>query len=272
MSAELTDVHADLTAQVNDHDLWYHTIELAPGVVTPGWFDLRRVLRKLPWPEVEGLRCLDVATYDGCLAFELERRGAAEVIATDVASHADWDWLPRERDHGVAFLDAIAGRKGRGFEIAAAALGSKVRREFVSVYDLSPEVHGTFDVVVCGALLLHLRDPFRALNAIRGVCNGRFLSIEQVDFLLTLTRRRLPAFDLVAKDGQWLVPNVAGHRRMLEIAGFEIERAIRPFAEPFGASHPAVPSGLGARIKRRVLGSDGMPSSAVLCGVAPLQR
>jgi 2-polyprenyl-3-methyl-5-hydroxy-6-metoxy-1,4-benzoquinol methylase len=35
----------------------------------------------------------------------------------------------------------------------------------MSVYDLSPERVGRFDVVVCGSLLLHMRDPARALEA-----------------------------------------------------------------------------------------------------------
>ncbi len=69
--------------------LWYHTIDVAPGVSTPGVFDLRPVVGLLPWPDVRGKRCLDVGTYDGYLAFELERRGAAEVVVTDIAGHAD---------------------------------------------------------------------------------------------------------------------------------------------------------------------------------------
>ena len=75
---------------------------------------------------MRGKRCLDVATYDGFLAFEMERRGAAEVVATDILDHEDWDWLPRERAGGLAYLKQEAGTKGRGFEIAAEALGSSV--------------------------------------------------------------------------------------------------------------------------------------------------
>src|SRR5437899_13086104 len=29
---------------------WYHSIELAPGLVTPGWFDTRAVASQLPIP------------------------------------------------------------------------------------------------------------------------------------------------------------------------------------------------------------------------------
>src|SRR2546423_13391176 len=77
--------------------LWYHTIEVAPGVVTPGWFALRSVVDRMPWPDVRGKRCLDVGTYDGFLAFELEQRGAAEVLATDIPEHENWDWPPHMR-------------------------------------------------------------------------------------------------------------------------------------------------------------------------------
>ena len=52
--------------------------------------------------------------------------------------------------------------------------------ERVSVYELDPGSIGTFDVVVCGSLLLHLRDPLRALEAIRAVCDGYFLSTNQM--------------------------------------------------------------------------------------------
>src|SRR5207302_43882 len=49
-----------LRADVDATRLWYHTLELPGGVVTPGWFDLRPIVGRLPWPEVRGARCLDV--------------------------------------------------------------------------------------------------------------------------------------------------------------------------------------------------------------------
>src|SRR5881398_852835 len=159
-------------AAVAANPLWYHTIEVAPGVVTPGWFDLRSVVERMPWPDVRGKRCLDVGTYDGFLAFELERRGAAAVVATDISDHSQWDWPHAERERGAEYLAQVAGQKGRGFEIARSALGSSVEKREISVYDLSPEAVGAFDVVVCGSLLLHLKDPVRALEAVRSVCRG----------------------------------------------------------------------------------------------------
>jgi tRNA (mo5U34)-methyltransferase len=265
---------SDLRAEIRSQDLWYHTIELAPGVLTPGWFDLRPIVDRLPWPDLRGKRCLDVATYDGFLAFEMERRGAAEVVATDIPDHEDWDWLPRERAGGLAFLEHEAGTKGKGFEIAAAALGSSVKRRILSVYDLHPDVVGEFDVVVCGSLMLHLRDPFRALEAIRGVCRGEFMSAEQIEVGSSALRSRTPVFRLRARDGQWLVPNVAGHRRMLEIAGFDILETAKPYAIPSGVAHPSPPRSLGhiARVLalRGVVGGVGVPMSAVRCRPAAL--
>ena len=64
---------------------WWHTIEVAAGVVTPGGWDLRATAGRLPWPVVlAGMRCLDLGTMDGFWACELEHRGAAEVVAIDV--------------------------------------------------------------------------------------------------------------------------------------------------------------------------------------------
>ena len=251
--------------------LWYHTIEIAPGIVTPGWFDLRPILDTMPWPDVRGKRCLDVGTYDGFLAFEMERRGAAEVIAIDIDDPAKWDWPPDVRATGGENLAKLAGAdKSRGFRIAAKALGSKVDHRPVSVYDLTPELTGTFDVVVCGSLMIHLRDPIRALEAIRSVCTGFFMSAEEIDLWLSVRHRRAPLFKLNGSGElcQWYTPNSAGHRRMIFAAGFAIERATRPYVIPFGVSHPPRHRNATFRfhetLQRAVAGGVGVPHSAVL--------
>src|SRR5205814_1621070 len=107
--------------------------------------------------------------------------------------------------------------KGRGFRVAHRALESRVERRPLSVYELDAADVGSFDVVVCGTLLLHLRDPLRALEAIRGVCRGQFLSAEQIDLWLTALHPRHPIAELNGSGDlcQWWEPNLAGHRRML---------------------------------------------------------
>ncbi len=249
--------------------LWYHTIDVAPGVPTPGVFDLRPVVERLPWPDVRGKRCLDVGTYDGFLAFELERRGAAEVVATDISDHAEWDHEVRLGGQSTELLEEIAGEKGAGFEIARELLGSSVVKEEINAYDLSPQRLGEFDVVVCGSLLLHLRDPLRALAAIRSVCGGLFMSIEQVDLVLTRLhpRRPLAKIDGTSGRGQWWVANVAGHLRMLEAAGFDVQRSTGVYLEQLGIGHPGRGTsrrGLRDLAERVLGGGEGVPHAAAL--------
>lgn len=261
----------DAAAAIAENPLWYHTIEVAPGVVTPGWFDLRPTVAKLPWPDVEGKRCLDVGTADGFLAFELERRGAAEVLATDLADHELWDWPLRTRALGVEYLREIAGPdKNLGLEIARRLRGSSVDTRQVSAYDISPETVGEFDVVVCGSLLLHLRDPLRALEAIRSVCRGPLLCINQVDLSTSVAHPRKP---LARIDGlgrsQWWIPNVAGHRQLLLAGGFDIDAETGLYSIPFGPAHrPLAGSRLraaaGSLARRVFTGNDGVVSHAAL--------
>jgi tRNA (mo5U34)-methyltransferase len=250
-----------LTA-IEDVQLWYHTLELPGGVLTPGWFDLRAQAERLPWPDVRGKRCLDVGTYDGFYAFELERRGAAEVVATDISDHAEWDWPAAMRAGAPADLAAVAGDKGQGFEVARAALASKVRRIEASAYHLDPDELGRFDVVVCGSLMVHLRDPVRALEAIRSVCDGWFMSVESVSLWLSLRFPRTALAELRFDEQrcQWWEVNAAGHRKMVTTAGFEVTRTARTFIEPFGTGHPS----FRARAPRWRPSRRGVPHAALL--------
>ncbi len=270
----MTPENASIRERVKDFALWYHTLDLGEAGVTPGWFDLRPIIDRLPWPDVAGKRCLDVGTYDGHLAFEMEKRGATEVIATDIGGHHDWDWAPRARKEGVAALDAIAGEKGGGFRLAKEALGSKVEREVISIYDLSAERLGSFDVVVCGSLLLHFRDPFRGLEALRSVCGGEFMSSEQIDGELTLLHPRRAVTFIDGREGRWLYPNARGHAKMLDLAGFDILEHTKPYSIPYGESHPRpklpLRGRLNERLRTRLGGGPGVLHIAARCRPAAI--
>jgi tRNA (mo5U34)-methyltransferase len=223
-----------LASQVFDRE-WYHTIELAPGLETPGWFDTRAVAARLPLPaDLTGSRCLDVGTFDGFWAFEMERRGGREVIAIDILDPTRWDWPAGSSE---AVVNAIANRKrqGEGFLVAREALHSRVERLEESVYDLDPGKHGTFDFVYVGSLLLHLRDPVRALEKVRGVCTGEMLLVDAIDLPLTL---RMPRRPVATLDGRgrpwWWKPNVAGLARMVEAAGWRVLDQPQRFLMPPG--------------------------------------
>ncbi len=81
-----------LRAEV-DSVAWYHAIELPGGIVTQGQFDTITAAKRVPLPaSLRGRRCLDVGTANGFWAFEMERRGAAEVVAVDVDDAGGYDW------------------------------------------------------------------------------------------------------------------------------------------------------------------------------------
>ena len=209
----------NLRAEVGAHQ-WYHTFELAPGVETPGWFDLRKVAARIPFPaSLEGKRCLDVGTFDGFWAFEMERRGG-QVLAIDILDPLRWDW-PAGAE--AATIDAINQRKrgGGGFELVAASLGSGVERRELSIYDLDPDDVGTFDLVYLGSLLVHLRDPVRALTRLRAVCSGTAIICDGIDVAKSIL---FPSEAVAGMDAQgrpwWWRPNVRGLERMVDAAGF----------------------------------------------------
>src|SRR3954454_12343409 len=172
-----------LRDRVAENPHWYHTIELAPGVATPGVVDLRDLAPRVLPASLAGLRALDVGTFDGFWAFELEKRGA-EVVATDVPRLDAAEWPPANRARLEAAARELNVELGRGFRIASEALGSSVRRVEVSVYHLDTDaIGGPFDYAFIGALLLHLRDPVRALERVRDVLvpGGRLTLLEPVD-------------------------------------------------------------------------------------------
>src|SRR5581483_5072544 len=143
MSAVSIHGASDLVERVNALH-WYHTIELAPGVLTPGWFDTRPTVAKVPLPSsLAGHRCLVVGTWDGFWAFEMERRGAASVTAIDIEDPDRWDWPPHmltdADEHGDRAMVAALKAGGASFALAREALGSSVERLDLSVYELDAE-------------------------------------------------------------------------------------------------------------------------------------
>jgi tRNA (mo5U34)-methyltransferase len=214
---------------------WYHTIDLPDGSSTSGFFDTRTGPAHVRWPTaLAGGRALDVGTFDGYWAFEMERRGAAEVIALDVDDPRELDWPYDERQRGPAVVLAAGSERGPGFEQAATALGSSVQRVNRSVYDLDPGVDGRFDVVLCGALLLHLRDPVRALERMREVCAGELVLVEPLDPLLDLVLPRIPVARFHRAWDEWWRVSKGGLLHMTRTAGFEVHWVSRRFLMPFG--------------------------------------
>lgn len=200
---------------------WWHTIDIAPGVLTAGAWDLRRMADRIPWPvSLRGARCLDIGTMDGFWAFEMERRGAAAVLGIDLADTTRLD-LPFDLRLNNR---SPATRPGQTFRLAADLLGSCAVWNDLSVYDLSPARVGKFDLIFLGYTLNLLRDPVAALEAIREVCRGAVIVLDEISLPLTLLHRQ-PIAQLAPRPGyqEWWVFNAAGLRRALTVTGLKPE-------------------------------------------------
>jgi tRNA (mo5U34)-methyltransferase len=223
---------ADAIADVS----WYHSIALPGGVVTPGLYDLRPVVERSLLPRsLAGLRCLDVGTHDGFWAYEMEQRGANEVVAIDLDDPERYDI--RHPHPPLDVLREQVSNRRRAFGIAHAALGSKVKRQDLSVYDLAPEAVGTFDVAYIGTLLHHLRDPIGALVALRRVVTGELVVNGVFSVYKTVLFPRSPVADVLplTLPAFWEIPNLEALRRQLVAAGWEIVRAGCPYLQRYGS-------------------------------------
>jgi tRNA (mo5U34)-methyltransferase len=215
---------------------WYHTLDLPGGVTTPGEYDLRGTADRLPWPALDGARCLDVGSRDGFYAFEMERRGAREVVSLDLDDPADFDMPGVGHDPAAMRAEVDAGN--RAFEHARSALGSSVQRRYRSVYELDPEREGTFDFALIGTLLHHLRDPVGALMAMRRVLRGDLLVVGAVRHGPSLLTRTATTRVWMKGAPFWHMPNPPALRRMVEAAGFEVRSMSAPFFIPWGPGSP----------------------------------
>jgi tRNA (mo5U34)-methyltransferase len=184
---------------------WYHRIEVAPGVVTPGINDSEQTLATLGLPDdLQGASVLDIGTRDGFFAFECERRGA-DVLAVD--------YMPADRT---------------GFAIASKLLNSRVRYQQQNIYNLSAADLCTFDVVLMLGLLYHLPDLIGALSIVRALCRDRlFLETHVSDEEFPeLADRPVAVFchgaSLNADPTNYWAPTTRCVEAMLDECGFDV--------------------------------------------------
>ena len=248
---------------------WYHTLELPGGVLTPGEYDLRSALDHSFLPaSLAGMRCLDIGTHDGFWAFEMEKRGAAEVVAIDLDDFAELDW-PQPPPALTPQMQEFLDRRRQAFQVAHRALGSRVDRRNLSVYDLDADEVGTFDFAVIGTLLHHLRDPVGALIAARRVVTGELFVSASFSVFESVLHPRRPRAEMVRNnDPFWELPNLTGLQWQLQRAGWTVVRRGRPYLQTYGAGWRHAPidvrkTGLGA-VPRQLLLRRGAPHVSLL--------
>lgn len=200
---------------------WFQTFEIVPGVVSPGRFVVEPVsfAERLGIPErLDGLRALDIGTWDGPMAFELERRGAS-VVALDIHDPAR-----------------------TGFNVARELKASQVDYVQGSVYDLERLLGGEqFDLIVFLNVYYHLKHPILAFESIAsclkpdavlylaGECflgYAETLGGDPVTGLEQFAHSDVPIAlcypGVYKKQGNWIIPNVACIRSWLQAAGLTL--------------------------------------------------
>ena len=214
---------------------WYHCIRLEAGT-TDGDYDLEPLIPRFQIPEdLSGKTVLDVGRASGFFSFLMESRGA-DVTATDLPSYLDWDFVGAEKT--IAQRREIIGAEKEfttreilgAFDFARESLGSKVRSKLINVYDLSEESMGqTFDLVFCGSLLSHVRDPILALECLRSVTGDRLI----LSCPVLPKSYREPVMQLIGTADSdrrsWWVPSVSCVEEMLRSANFDSSKCVSRF-------------------------------------------
>ncbi len=217
---------------------WYHSIDLGGGLVTPGFIDHRPFVHLYGLPEdLTGARCLDIGTFDGFWSFEMERRGAAEVVSLDVEAPSDYDVPRKYQGQWEARVAAMRQAPiAEGFNLAREILHSRVQRTILNVYQLSPEKLGTFDVVFVSDVLVHLRDTPTILENMFSVSNGIAILAEGFDPELDRFSSTVSEFDgsPYPYPFMWWRHSSGSFVKMMQLAGFEPVEVVSRFLAESG--------------------------------------
>ena len=196
--------------------------EIFPGDKTKGR-DVAQAMQRLRVPaDLNNLRILDIAPWNGFFSFECVRRGAAEVVSLG-PDDPDKTGYNKVKD----LLEIRNCNYVRG-----------------SVYGLSPSEFGTFDIVLFLGVIYHLRHPLLALDKIFDVARKDIYVdtpiIDNVVFDKTISDEarqkivtecaaihQLPMvyFTKARETGDrynWFMPNRRAFRDFVESAGFQI--------------------------------------------------
>ncbi|MBU3076695.1 class I SAM-dependent methyltransferase [Sphingomonas quercus] len=210
---------------------WWHSFDFggglaAKGVKTPAVVTAEADAYFAPL-SLAGRDVLDIGTWNGYMAFDAERRGAARVVATD---------------HHVWSLDWTHGR--RPFDLAHRLLGSRVEGRQIDVPLITPDSVGRFDVVLFLGVFYHLFDAPTLTRQIAG-CARDLMIVETHHDALDVTRPAMifyPADTLNQDATNWWGPNPHCMWWLLRECGF---------GRVFYRDHPHNGDPAGANFRQR---------------------
>ncbi|CAM8654078.1 MULTISPECIES: class I SAM-dependent methyltransferase [Sphingobium] len=189
-------------------DQWFHSFAFPDGARVDGIKPLESLQEEadliFPTP-LAGKRVLDIGAWDGFFSFQAERRGAAEVLATD---HFCWS--------GQGWGDK------RGFDHAHARFGSQVRSRDLDVADHRVADLGQFDMVLLLGVLYHVTDPYLTLEAAAAMSRDHLV----IETVTALRHEPVPAMRLFTEleldrdPTNFWAPNILALREMCVRFGY----------------------------------------------------
>jgi Methyltransferase domain len=222
-----------------DECYYYHTMDVPGHGVVRGEWDLRRgVDAYLGNEPLAGKRVLEVGTASGFLCFEMERRGA-EVVAYDLGPGDLWDVVPfggTDASERIAELSRHVERLNKSWWFNHRAFGSRAHVVYGTVYEI-PRSIGRVDVCTFGSILMHVRDPFLALQRASALQPRTMIVTEPAwrrsprALIEGRARRRSPLFLPNAQTGEprdaWWYFTPEAVANMLGILGYSAHRVVR---------------------------------------------
>jgi tRNA (mo5U34)-methyltransferase len=251
----MTTIEDQAAEAIRSNPEWYHSIELAPGIVTPGRSPIevwQKELDDLCLPDLAGKSVLDIGAYDGFFSFAAERLGAARVTALD---HYVWsadmveymkDWresqqtgapLPPPHESRHWNPRGLPGR--RPFDAARSVLGSRVEPLVGDFMTMDLHSLGQHDVVLFLGVLYHMEEPLRAMRRVASVtAPGGLAVIETAAVEVpgledSAFCEFYPGQEFNNDPTNWWAPNAKALEGLCEAAGFrEVTLLTKPPGQP----------------------------------------
>lgn len=151
---------------------WYHSVDIPGHGEVAGQWDLRsNEAAYTGGIDFRGKSVLEIGPASGYLTFWMERQGAS-VTALDLSDDHKWDFVPYR---GLDLAPANDARKTHltrlhnSWWFLRNAYQAKANVIYGTVYDTDASL-GQFDIVTLSSVLLHLREPYCAIQNAALVC------------------------------------------------------------------------------------------------------
>lgn len=234
--------------RVADVPFWWHSIEVAPGIVTPGHKTPAihaQELAMLRFGDLTGKTVLDIGGWDGFYALHAESLGARRVAVLDhfvwsidfAALNARRAAHPEERGPEVieesAFWqpDTLPGKAG--FDTARELRGSGVEELVADFMTVPLEQVGTWDVVLFLGVLYHLQNPLGGLRRLAAMTTERAIiethAVSVGGHPDASAWTFYPTDELANDPTNWFVPTARALEGAVRAAGFaRVEHLTEP--------------------------------------------